>query len=85
MATVGVGDRFPAVILMTDGQANEGRFATVEGIEGPYRLATVPVYGILFGDASRDQVEQLTAASSGRIFDGTTNLVDAFRSAKGYN
>jgi len=80
----GVGNRFPAVILMTDGQSNEGAFSDVREAyqQSEYK---VPVFAITFGQASTDQLTQITDLTSGRIFDGTKDLVDAFRKAKGYN
>lgn len=78
--------RFPAVILMTDGQSNTGANwdalkSTIDGLG----LRDVPVYSILFGDASTDQLSQISNYTSGSIFDGRKNLVTAFRTAKGYN
>jgi Ca-activated chloride channel family protein len=85
MEREGIGDRFPAVILMTDGNSNHGSFATLQNRRGTVGLDNVPVYAILFGDASESQLQEITDASSGRIFDGNRNLVEAFRSARGYN
>jgi Ca-activated chloride channel family protein len=77
----GLGDRLPAIILMTDGQSNAGSFKQLRDAG----LNDVPVYSILFGDASKDQLQEIATYTSGRIFDGRTSLVDAFRTAKGYN
>ena len=85
MEEIGIGDRFPAVILMTDGQSNEGSFAQLRQYRGAVGLDQVPVHAITFGDASEEQLTEITTASSGRIFDGNASLVDAFRNAKGYN
>lgn len=81
---MGVGNRFPAVILMTDGQSNEGSYADLRTAyeQAEYR---VPVFSITFGQASTDQLSQIANLTSARVFDGTVNLVDAFRKAKGYN
>jgi Ca-activated chloride channel family protein len=73
----------PAIILMTDGnsEGNYQQFAeawTNSGLD-------VPVFGILFGDASEDQLQQMTYLTRGRVFDGRHDLVHAFRKAKGYN
>jgi Ca-activated chloride channel family protein len=82
----GYADYSPSIILMTDGESNTGahiadlqRALSSLGIEG------VPVYAIRFGEASEDQLKQITDLTSGRIFDGRDHLVDAFREAKGYN
>lgn len=75
------GDRFPSIILMTDGESNRGSFQDVT----KRSLNKVPVYGILFGSASQTQLDDIARYTSGRVFDGRKNLVDAFRVAKGYN
>ena len=78
---------FPAVILMTDGLSNTG--ATMADLQRrvqelrPQR--DIPVFAILFGDASEEQLQQIAAYTSGRIFDGRKDLIQAFRDARGYN
>lgn len=73
----------PAIIVMSDGKSRgsmddlRARLAQPPGV--------VPVYAILFGDASRDQLERIADATAGRIFDGRDDLIDAFRQAKGNN
>lgn len=80
----GVGNRFPAVILMSDGFSNEGVMATVHEAfrTNEYRA---PVFGILFGAADERQMKEIADYTTGRVFDGQTNLIEAFRKAKGYN
>ena len=39
----------------------------------------------MFGDASDDQLNELSELTRGRTFDGKDNLVEAFKNAKGYN
>lgn len=75
----------PAIILMTDGEDNEGELEDVVDriAQGP--PGVIPVYGILFGDASEEQLEGIAAATSGRVFDGQSDLIGAMRSAKGNN
>jgi len=75
-----------AVILMTDGESNIGK--KLGDLQGRYRdlgFSNLPVYSILFGEASPKQLQEIAALTSGRVFDGKTNLIDAFREAKGYN
>lgn len=81
---MGVGNRFPAVILMTDGQSNAGSFSDLQAAyqQSEYR---VPVFGILFGGASEQEVARVANLTTGRVFDGKDNLIEAFRQAKGYN
>ena len=82
-----LNEYFPAVILMTDGQSNRG--ASFSDLQTHLRQVglpqDVPVYGILFGEASPDQLEQIAGFTSGRVFDGRKDLVQAFREARGYN
>ena len=82
----GYANYAPSIILMTDGQSNTGaslsdlnQQLTKQGIEG------VPVYAIQFGEASPDQLNKIATLTSGRVFDGRTDLIGAFREAKGYN
>jgi len=75
----------PAIILMTDGKSIEGSFSDLEDRLDTEPDRRIPVYAILFGDSSTDQLTEITEATSGRIFDGSTDLIDAFRQAKGYN
>lgn len=81
----GFEGRFPAVILMTDGEGNEGGLGSVQQALAETGLDDVPVYGVLFGSASEAQVLQITELTGGRVFDGQADLVQAFRSARGYN
>ena len=73
----------PAVILMTDGQSihNESVFEDTLSSYGN----EIPVFSITFGDADPSQLEKLAKQTNARVFDGTKDLTDAFRSVKGYN
>lgn len=73
----------PAIILMSDGQS-DGRFEIFEAAWRNIGL-DIPVFGILFGDASEEQLQRMATLTHGRIFDGRQDLVNAFRTAKGYN
>src|SRR5262249_55234448 len=72
-------DRYLAAIaLMTDGKSstnNRERFLQ------RWRASNIelPVFGITFGDADRSQLEQIAEATRARVFDGTRNLREAFR------
>jgi Ca-activated chloride channel homolog len=79
------GKYIPAVILMTDGRSNHGK--KFEDFESFWRMQhkDIPVFAITFADASEDQLKQITDLARGTIFDGKTDLVTAFRKAKGYN
>ena len=45
----------------------------------------VPVFSIMFGEASADQLKPMAQLTRGRVFDGRKDLIAAFRTAKGYN
>jgi len=75
----------PAIILMTDGQSNTGKtFADLQAIWNATGR-DIPIFAILFGDASQTQLRQITDLTRGNIFDGRTDMISAFRKAKGYN
>lgn len=78
---------FPAVILMTDGESNTGD--SFEQFQAHVRQLNtgvdVPVMAILFGEASTEQLDQITHTTAGKLFDGKKDLTRAFREAKGYN
>lgn len=73
-----------SVILMTDGEGNNGYFSD-------YRKAyknlknKIPVYAIMFGSASRYQLEEITDLANGKVFDGRKDLLKAFKEVRGYN
>jgi Ca-activated chloride channel homolog len=82
-----VDDYAVSVILMTDGESNTGESLT--GLRGYIRQSAVkrevPIFSIEFGNANPKQLQDLADLSHGRVFDGRTDLVRAFREAKGYN
>ena len=72
------------VIAMTDGKINEGSFRQLESY---YDLINkdIPVYSITFGSASESQLEEIAELSNARVFDGKTDLLNAFKKVRGYN
>ena len=79
------GSTISSVVLMTDGESNTGR--TYSDLEKQWKELglDVPVFCILFGEASRDQLETIAELTRARIFDGRKDLVAAFRQVRGYN
>ncbi|MDI9520424.1 MAG: VWA domain-containing protein [Bacillota bacterium] len=75
----------PAVILMTDGQANGSM--GLEDFRSSYlsRGKDIPVFCISFGSADLETLHTLAEWTHARVFDGDKNLIDAFKKAKGYN
>jgi Ca-activated chloride channel family protein len=85
MESVNLETYSPAVILLTDGRSNEGSWGELEARLAEESPGNVPVYSILFGDASEDQLERIADATFGRVFDGRSDLIGALRQARGYN
>jgi Ca-activated chloride channel family protein len=73
-----------AIALMTDGRSSTG---SRERFLQRWRAAgmELPVFGITFGDADQAQLDQIAEETRARVFDGTRNLREAFRTMRGYN
>ena len=74
----------PSVILMTDGVGNIGTFNELNSTYHEYEK-DIPIYSITFGDADVEQLEKMADLSNGKVFDGKTDLVKAFKTVRGYN
>lgn len=85
LSSVDLSKYSPAVILMTDGQSNTGRSFT--DLKRAWQQAgkDIPVFSITFGDASDAQLNKISDLTNAAVFDGRTDLVAAFKKAKGYN
>jgi Ca-activated chloride channel family protein len=72
----------PAIVIMTDGRSEGG-----DGFADEWARTgrDIPIFGVTFGDAEKSQLDALAARTHARVFDGGTNLSEAFRSARGYN
>ena len=78
------GAHLAAIVIMTDGKS-QGSMSTFE-LPWQADARRVPVFGVTFGDgADRTQLDALAKLTGGRVFDGTKNLSDAFRTLRGYN
>ena len=73
-----------SVILMTDGEGNSGYFSDYKKAYNKLK-EKIPVYAIMFGSASRYQLEEITNLANGKVFDGRSNLLSAFKEVRGYN
>ncbi len=75
-------DYTKTIILMTDGEANIGSYAS---LKNAYNGSNVPIYSIMFGSARRKQLEDIAELSNAKVFDGKTNLTEAFKEVRSYN
>ena len=73
-----------SVILMTDGEGNIGNF---EELEKKYKEINkeIPIFSITFGDASERELKEMATLSNGKVFNGKSDLVKAFKTVRGYN
>ncbi len=73
-----------SVILMTDGEGNVGTFEDLEKAYKGYKK-DIPIYSITFGSANDTQLNYMATLSNGKVFDGKSDLVKAFKIVRGYN
>lgn len=73
-----------SIILMTDGEGNTGSFGDFTKAYNKLNK-DIPVYAIMFGSALEDQLSRITSYSNGKVFDGRSNLLSAFKEVRGYN
>ena len=77
-------DYISSIILMTDGMNNVG---TYRNFEKHYKSINkeIPIYSITFGDADPEELFEISNLTNGKVFDGKTNLTQAFKKVRGYN
>ncbi|EHR35062.1 substrate-binding domain-containing protein [Helcococcus kunzii] len=75
----------PAIVLLTDGMANGSK--NINDLKDEYgKLGMdIPIFSIKFGNAVDEELESIANLTNSRIFDGTKDLIEAFRAVKGYN
>ena len=73
-----------SVILMTDGQSNVGSFKQLKKYYSTLKKE-IPIYSIMFGDAYEDELLDIAELTNGKVFDGKTDLLRAFKEVRGYN
>lgn len=73
-----------SVIAMTDGEINVGSYNSLR-MKYNKLEREVPVYSIMFGYADREQLDEISSLTNGKTFNGTTDLVKAFKTVRGYN
>ncbi|WP_372348865.1 substrate-binding domain-containing protein [Streptomyces sp. KL116D] len=84
----GDDDTFTSIVLMTDGQnttgADAGDFGRFYRSLGPADRR-IPVFPILFGDASRTELTDIAELTGGRLFDAVGgSLTGALEEIRGY-
>lgn len=72
------------IIAMTDGVVNVGNFNTLSSYYNNINKE-IPVYSITFGDADETQLSKIATLTNAKVFDGKTNLLNAFKEVRGYN
>ncbi|MBV6699477.1 substrate-binding and VWA domain-containing protein [Kitasatospora aureofaciens] len=80
-------DRFTSIVLMTDGESNEG--ATDGDFKKfhdglPAGPKSIPVFPIKFGEAAVSQLQGIADLTGGKLFDGTASLDGVFEEIRGY-
>ena len=73
-----------SVILMTDGSANVGSYMDLYSYYKKIN-SNIPIYSIMFGEAVKSQLQEIASLTNAKVFDGKTNLVEAFKEVRGYN
>ena len=73
-----------SVVLMTDGQSNTFRLSDLEKKLNETKI-NAGIFSIMFGSASEDELLMIAKASRGRVFDGRSDLISAFKEIRGYN
>ena len=73
-----------SIVLMTDGQSNVG---TITDLQTVYNRIgkDIPIYSITFGFPNERDLENIAELTNGKVFDGKTGLVQAFKEVRGYN
>lgn len=72
------------VIAMSDGAVNTGSFNKLSKYYKNLNKE-IPVYSITFGNASEKELTKIAKLTNAKVFDGKTNLLQAFKEVRGYN
>ena len=73
-----------SIILMTDGASNSGSLRQLQSVYQSIGK-DIPIYSIMFGSASSNQLDGIAQLTNAKVFDGRTNLLEAFKQVRGYN
>jgi Ca-activated chloride channel homolog len=81
-------DRFTSIVLMTDGENQNG--VGIETFRSTFRelpeeARHIPVFTVLFGEGSPDELNQVATLTGGKVFDArSTPLAKVFQEVRGY-
>lgn len=79
------GERFPSIVLMTDGESNAGRTLADFVSFAASAPRPVRVFPILFGEAAEAEMRQVATATGGELWDARDgDLGRAFCQIRGY-
>ena len=73
-----------SIVLMTDGLNNVGNYRDLQRYYSSVDNK-IPIYSIMFGDASSYELEDIAELTNAKVFDGKESLVKAFKEVRGYN
>ena len=73
-----------SVVIMTDGMSNYGTYSSLKKVYDEMGK-DIPIFGILFGDADSSQLRDIARLTNATVFDGRTNLLEAFKKVRGFN
>ena len=73
-----------SVVLMTDGMSNYGSMQVLKSVYSNLKKE-IPIYSIMFGEADSSQLANIASLTNAKVFDGRTNLLEAFKQVRGYN
>jgi Ca-activated chloride channel homolog len=81
-------DRYFSIVLMTDGENNQGRDGNqfINDFKRlPAQAQQIKTFPILFGEGSPGQLQQLADLSGGKVFDGKSAPInEVFKEIRGY-
>ena len=70
------------IVLMTDGQSAQHYYL----LSASYNKNTkIPIYSITFGDADESQLLEIADLTNGKVFNGKTDLLKAFKEVRSFN
>ena len=77
-------DYTKTIITMTDGVINVGSMSQLESFY-KRKKSNIPIYSITFGSANERQLDEIAKLSNAKVFDGKTDLLNAFKEVRSYN